>query len=205
MTRLIIVRHGNTFGPGEVPRRVGGKTDIPLVESGIAQASALGTYFRSEGISPDIVYTSDLQRTKQTAEYILEQLQIDIPVKALSMFNEVNYGPDEDKVEEEVIARLGKEALQKWDEDATVPEGWEFNPEKAINDWKVFGKNISEKFSEQTVMVVTSNGIARFAPYLTGNYDQFKSEFNIKLKTGSFGILEYINGSWYAEVWGLRP
>ena len=205
MTRLIIVRHGNTFGPGEVPRRVGGKTDLPLVESGIAQAVALGKHFQKEGISPDIVYTSDLQRTKQTAEYILKELKIDTPVKALAMFNEVDYGPDENKVEEEVIARLGKEALQKWDEDAVVPEGWAFNPEQAVADWSTFGKNISEKFPEKTVMVVTSNGIARFAPFLTGNYDQFKSNFNIKLKTGSYGVLEYINGSWCAEIWGLRP
>ncbi len=205
MTRLIIVRHGNTFGPGETPRRVGGRTDIPLVESGIAQAITLGQHFKGEGIFPDIIYTSELQRTRQTAEYILKEFKKNMEINVLPMFNEVDYGPDENKVEADVIARLGSEALQKWDQDAIVPEGWAFNPDRAIESWRDFGDRVAQDFCGQTVMVVTSNGIARFAPYLTGDYEQFKSEFNIKLKTGSYGTLVCEKSVWRAENWGMRP
>ncbi|HAO37083.1 MAG TPA: histidine phosphatase family protein, partial [Hyphomonas sp.] len=38
MARLIIVRHGNTFDKGDTVTRVGGRTDLPLSASGLAQA-----------------------------------------------------------------------------------------------------------------------------------------------------------------------
>ena len=40
MSRVYIVRHGNTFDRGDVILRVGGRTDIPLSTSGIDQAKA---------------------------------------------------------------------------------------------------------------------------------------------------------------------
>ncbi len=39
---LYIVRHGNTFEPDEPPRRIGRRTDLPLVESGRAKEDKLG-------------------------------------------------------------------------------------------------------------------------------------------------------------------
>ena len=32
-TRIIIARHGNTFTKEQTPTRVGGRTDLPLVET----------------------------------------------------------------------------------------------------------------------------------------------------------------------------
>jgi len=46
MTRqLFIVRHGNTFDPGDTVTRVGARTDLPLSSSGRAQADALARHF----------------------------------------------------------------------------------------------------------------------------------------------------------------
>ena len=42
VTRLIVVRHGNTFNSGDVILRVGSATDIPLTETGMKQAYAAG-------------------------------------------------------------------------------------------------------------------------------------------------------------------
>ena len=63
MRRFFIVRHGNTFGPGEVLRRVGARTDIPLVPSGEEQAQALGAWFAEQGIC--LLYTSPSPRDRQ--------------------------------------------------------------------------------------------------------------------------------------------
>ena len=49
---------------------------------------------------------------------------------------------------------------------------------------------ILQNYQNKTVMIVTSNGIARFAPYLTGDYAAFKEQYNIKLKTGAYGVFE---------------
>ncbi len=44
MTKLIIIRHGNTFNPDQTPLRVGAGTDIPLVTSGREQAKNIGLW-----------------------------------------------------------------------------------------------------------------------------------------------------------------
>jgi broad specificity phosphatase PhoE len=48
MTRIVIVRHGNTFEAGETPRRIGARTDLPLTADGQAQADALGRWFAAQ-------------------------------------------------------------------------------------------------------------------------------------------------------------
>jgi len=69
---LFIVRHGNTFLPGQKITRVGANTDVSLVESGILQAHDLGLYFRNENIFFDRVYCSSLVRTFKSAEIIID-------------------------------------------------------------------------------------------------------------------------------------
>ncbi len=201
MTTLIIARHGNTFGPNDTPTRVGGRTDIPLVDSGIQQAKAMGAYFKANHICPDVVYSAELKRTQETAQYALPNM----PIRALSAFNEIDYGPDENKTESEVIARIGKAAIEAWNTSTIVPPGWQVNPEAIIQSWLDFGTHIQEKHSGQTVFLVTSNGIARFAPYLTGNFEQFCKQHTIKLKTGALCILHYHNNAWQVDTWNMRP
>ena len=201
MTELIIARHGNTFGPGDTPTRVGAHTDIPLVQSGIEQATLIGEYFQKNNIKPDIIYSSELKRTKQTAKHALK----DIPITPLSCFNEIDYGPDENKTEPEVIARIGEAAIDAWNQHAIVPPGWQVNPDAIIQNWLDFGTMIQEKHKNQTIFVVTSNGIARFAPYLTGNFENFCKHHAIKLKTGALSSFSYVNSAWHVNYWNLKP
>ena len=59
MTRLVIVRHGNTFEAGEPPRRIGARTDLPLTATGVAQAEALARHFAANGVSFDRVFCGE--------------------------------------------------------------------------------------------------------------------------------------------------
>ncbi len=201
MTELIIARHGNTFGPGDTPTRVGARTDIPLVQSGIEQATLISQYFQENHIKPDVIYSSELKRAKQTAEHAVKNK----PIMPLACFNEIDYGPDENKTEDEVIARVGEAAIENWNKHAIVPPGWQVDPQAIIQDWMNFGAMIQEKHKNQTVFVVTSNGIARFAPYLTGDFDGFCEQYNIKLKTGALSSFQYSNDNWKVKYWNLRP
>ncbi len=205
MTRLLIIRHGNTFGPNETPTRVGGRTDLALVESGIAQARVLGRHFKDKEYYPDVVFTSELKRTQQTARYILDELSLDLELQKLEMLNEIDYGPDENKPEKDVIERISQKAIDLWDQSGIVPTGWEFDPDKAIQDWKELSSKILKECKDQTIMIVTSNGIARFAPYITGHYDAFKNAHNIKLKTGAYGLFHHDHNQWNVVEWGVRP
>jgi len=68
MTTLIIARHGNTFGPADTVTYVGAGTDLPLVDSGKAQAQKLGLYLKSNRFIPDVVYASALKRAQKKSQ-----------------------------------------------------------------------------------------------------------------------------------------
>jgi len=204
MTTLIITRHGNTFEKDETPRRVGANTDLPLVESGRAQARAIGHWLKANGHYPEAVYCSQLLRTKETADIALKEAGYKEPVFPLAIFNEIDYGPDENKPEDAVITRIGADALKDWDDKALVPPGWNFDPQKCMDDWKNFARHIVDD-EQSCVMVVTSNGIARFAPYITGDFDGFSAKYPLKISTGAVCVLEFENGQWNIKGWNIRP
>lgn len=205
MTKLIIVRHGNTFNPNQTPLRVGARTDIPLVESGKQQAQKIGQWLKKNHFIPNKIYTSELQRTFQTAELIVNELNTETPIIKDQKFNEIDYGPDEGKPEAEVVSRIGEAAIKMWDENAILPNGWQVDRKTIIQNWLVFGKLIEENDKKQITLVVTSNGIARFAPYLTGQFEEFRSQHSIKISTGALCILEKTNHHWQVERWNFRP
>jgi 2,3-bisphosphoglycerate-dependent phosphoglycerate mutase len=205
-TRLLIARHGNTFGPGETPRRVG-ITDLPLVESGVQQGSRLGTYLLQHQLIPDLVFTSELNRTIQTAEAAQKAMETNRPTASLSIFNEIDYGLDENQPDEKVIARLGKKAIADWDRDGIVPNGWRVNPTEMIENWQAFANKLVQYHANQTCLVITSNGVARFAPHLTGDFQAFSQQHEIKLSTGAFSQFEYdpTTHLWHCLYWNIKP
>ena len=86
---LYIARHGktvfNSLG------KVQGWCDSPLTEEGEAVARNLGKGLRHINFSA--VYTSDLNRTKQTAEILFEsQGQTDLPINQLEGLKEACFG-----------------------------------------------------------------------------------------------------------------
>ena len=62
------MRHGETDWNAE--RRLQGYTDIPLNARGLAQASQMAKALKKVHFQFDALYTSDLQRAKQTAQAI---------------------------------------------------------------------------------------------------------------------------------------
>ncbi len=204
MTKLLIARHGNTFDKGDVLLRVGKRTDLPLSISGKEQASNLGKFFANEGVAIDEVFSSNLQRTKDTAKIALENMDsADISIMPMDIFDEIDYGPDEGKPEDEVVSRIGKDAILQWDERAVAPDGWIIDVDKIKSNWKEFADSLKD--SDETILVVTSNGIARFVPYILDNPSEFISSNNIKLSTGAVSCLLYKNGKWEVEYWNKKP
>ena len=204
-TRLIIARHGNTFGPGDTPTRVGRRTDLPLVASGEAQARRIGDYLRRHETVPDGVFAGPLKRSYDTARLAVEALGRDLAITSDERFSEIDYGPDENQPESAVMARIGEQALRDWDEHATVPPGWRVDPPSIIRDWLAFGETCRRSFFNRAVLVVTSNGIARFAPHLTGDFEGFKARHSIKIATGALCFMRLQDRRWSIEHWNFRP
>lgn len=204
-TRIIIARHGNTFTKDQTPLRVGARTDLPLVET--ERGASIGKYLKMRGLIPAVVFAAPLKRTTETARLAIAALDKDIPLKSDARFTEIDYGPDEAKTEDDVIARIGQEAMDKWNAEAIVPEGWNVSVDSIVQAWKDFAAEIERDYKDKTVMLVSSNGIIRFAPHLTGDFKKFTEEYNIKVGTGGVCILEKEDGDkhWTVVDWGIKP
>lgn len=204
-TTLIIARHGNTFEAGETPRRVGLGTDLPLTEAGIDQARRMGAHLKANNLLPDAAFTSYLCRTQQTARMALAEAGCTLFIQPDALFNEIDYGPDENKTEDEVIARIGAQALKDWDEQGVMPNGWEPDPFTIIDGWLSFGGRMADQYPGCRILVVTSNGIARFAPYLTGAFEDFRRDHKLKIATGALATLEHDGSGWAVTGWNIKP
>ena len=204
-TRIIIARHGNNFTKEQTPLRVGARTDLPLVET--ERGTNIGKYLKMRTLIPAVVFAAPLKRTTETARLAIAALDKDIPLVADSRFTEIDYGPDEGKPETEVVARVGQEAMDAWEREAIVPAGWNVSVDAIIKAWKDFAAEVERDYKDKTVMVVSSNGIIRFAPHLKGDFKKFSEEFDIKVGTGGVCILEKEDGDayWTVKEWGIKP
>jgi 2,3-bisphosphoglycerate-dependent phosphoglycerate mutase len=205
-TVLLIARHGNTFDPGETVRRVGGRTDLPLSASGRLQAEKLGHYLYTHGLQPAGLYTSTLARTQHTAALAMQAAGWALDSQALALFDEVDYGVDENQPESAVLERLGAAALAAWEAEAIVPPGWCVDPAAIIKHWHNFAETLRMTQNGQTSLVVTSNGVARFAPHITGDWAGFCAQHQPKMATGALSILRHTPAAgWQIAAWNIRP
>jgi probable phosphoglycerate mutase len=203
--KLIIARHGNTFGPNEVPRRIGARTDLPLTESGHAQAQKLGAYMKAHGLIPDFVYTSYLKRTVQTAEGALREMGLRLIINKVAEFNEIDHGPDENKTDPQIVERIGVRAFTQWETENVMPREWTPQPDILRGLWFDFAKHCETSCDGKTVLVVTSNGIARFAPLLASNATDVVTHKNRKMATGALSVMEGDGGLWMISHWNIKP
>ena len=226
VTRLIVVRHGNTFNSGDVILRVGSATDIPLTEKGVQQGNAVGRDLAASGIKADTIFSAPLLRTRRSAAEIASHYG-NMPVQPMEFLTELDYGMDDGKPEDDIVLRLGivesngniapdtalsdlydagKAALKKWDSEAVLPRAWEHLAPRVAQlekDWAEFGAEVAAGKYGKTVIAVTSNGIARFSKVLLQGDEALGG--NLKLATGAYGIYVYENGAWYSEKWNIRP
>ncbi|MDP3457819.1 MAG: histidine phosphatase family protein [Hyphomonas sp.] len=200
MAQLFVVRHGNTFDTGDVVSRVGGRTDLPLSSSGRRQAEALAAHFAETRFAAALA--SPLERTRATARTILGA-RTDAPALLIRSFlREIDYGPDENQPEEAVITRLGEAALKAWDEDGTPPPGWVVDPAAIRAGWAALLQEIGGLAADANVLVVTSNGTARFLPDVVG---AAPDGLDRKLKTGAWGEIDVTPESAVINDWNRRP
>lgn len=223
MKTLIIARHGNTFRKGETPTRVGSHTDLPLVEE--ERGRGIGLYLKKQGLIPTRILAAPLQRTMGTAALAAEAMGSPCPVQPDARFIEVDYGPDENKSEEETkkrlgtaiaetrgiapgslspeqLEQLGAEAIDQWNAEAIVPPGWKVDVQQIRRNWEALASEVEEG---ETLLCVSSNGTIRFAPCITGDYEGFCATHDIKVPTGGVCIFTSDSGSgWICREWGTK-
>lgn len=191
---------------GEPPRRVGSRTDLPLTPKGQEQAAALGRHFKEKGVKPILILTGPLQRTMDTALILAETAHYLAPIQIDDRLKEIYYGPDENQLEATVENRIGKEALNLWEKEAVVPSGWNASSEVLLLQWETIGKEILEQYPGRDIILVTSNGIARFACALFGGLAALKKHGGLKLRTGAYGVITHTaEDQWQLDAWDQLP
>jgi ribonuclease HI len=105
MTRIILIRHGQTAW--NKVERIRGQVDIPLDETGLAQAEATARRVANQW-QPVAVYCSPLLRAVQTAQPIAQRLGL--LVEPVAGFNDLNFGQWQGLSPQEVEQRWPDEA-----------------------------------------------------------------------------------------------
>ncbi len=146
--KLYITRHGQT--EYNVNKLMVGRTDIPLNEKGIEQAQETRKLLKD--IKFDVIISSPLIRTKQTAEIL--------------NINDVPIIYDERLLERDCGELTGKKR-----EDVNIEAYWNYYDEtkyERVEDIKGYFKriygfldDIKEKYKDKTVLLVTHMGVTR--------------------------------------------
>ncbi len=105
---MLLVRHGHTAWSRS--GRYQGRSDLPLLPEGRAQASQLGQRLKGRGVSH--VFASPLLRAAQTAQIIAEVLGLGVPILDTRLA-EIAYGQWEGLTQAE-IRRRWPDQLRQW-------------------------------------------------------------------------------------------
>lgn len=106
VTRVLAIRHGET--DWNVATRIQGLTDIPLNERGRQQASRLAQALAGETLHA--IYTSDLQRARDTAAAVAQSCGA--PLREDTGLRERHFGDFEGATFEEIAQRWPEDALR---------------------------------------------------------------------------------------------
>jgi broad specificity phosphatase PhoE len=121
-TTTLLLRHGQT--PLSAERRFAGRGDIPLTDLGLEQAGAAARRLAQRG-GIDLVLSSPLQRTRQTAQAVVDAAGV--PLAVDDDLAETDFGSWEGMSFGEVMAAWPDE-MAAWltDADAAPPGGESF-------------------------------------------------------------------------------
>lgn len=155
MSRLLLVRHGNTKLNSH--ERFWGKTDVELGADGIKQAERLRD--RLASLKIDAIYASNLSRARVTAEIIAARHKTNIVTCA--ELSEINFGYIEGLTFEEISQRYPDLAklLTDWSISPEFPGGESF---KEFNERvKRFIPRLEKHKPEETILIVAHAGTLR--------------------------------------------
>lgn len=205
--KLILARHGNTFGPEDKVTWVGSANDLPLVTEGLAQAERFGDALKAEG-KIAAIYHAPLLRTKKFAEIIAEKLNADTPLISDERLTELDYGQWSGKSDAEIEELFGKECLSGWIDKSAWPEncGWAGSPDDIETQVRSFVDEIHSKYpADSTVVAVSSNGRLRyFLKLVDSEFEKRVAEKAFKVATGRKCVLEFTRDKAAVTAWNEK-
>jgi probable phosphoglycerate mutase len=188
VTFISLVRHGQT--DWNLAKRIQGSSDIPLNDTGRAQAEATGRALA--GGRFDAIYASPLSRALDTARIIAGHVGLGEPA-TLAAVAERQYGEAEGLTGEQILAR--------WPDGAPVPgrESREQVVERALPALRELG----EQHPGENVIVVSHGGvISSLVRHVTDHALPGPGEL---IPNGSVHRFRYLDGELTLDRFNLGP
>ncbi|MDI4570616.1 histidine phosphatase family protein [Bacillus altitudinis] len=177
MTAICLVRHGET--DWNAAKRIQGRTDIPLNDTGKWQAEQTGLYLKDA--QWDVVISSPLSRAKETAHLILQHVHA--PLVIMDDFIERDYGDAEG---------MSFEERQKLFPNKQYPN---MEPLSALQDRMLEGiEKVRATYPDQRVLIV-AHGAAIHA-LLTSLADEHMGIKDTRLENACLNYVEWTDGEW---------
>ena len=203
--RVVLVRHGNTFSPGEQAVWVGARTDLALVEKGRQQAEEVGNALCRAGMTVSRIFAGPLRRTAETAAIIARIAGI-APEAVVTdrRLVELDYGDWEGLTSDRIRELYGNSDLDGWEQRNAWPFGarWPATKSEVVARLLAFFGELPPPTHANAVnVVVSSNGIFRLLAEALG----FSSGAG-KMATGNISlIMRAADGTWHVERWNAAP
>jgi probable phosphoglycerate mutase len=203
--KLILARHGNTFGPGDRVVWIGVREDLPLVESGRTQAEHLLTALLGAQIVPACVWHGTLRRAADYGAILAAGLGV--VAVGDPRLDEIDYGAWRGLSNEEIEARFGGHELSAWQERSVWPASAGFQPPEAIvrNDVRSFVADLLAKEDEVALAVSSSGRLRYFLELVPGELGRRLHDQSFRVRTGSVGALVYESDRWRVAYWNVEP
>lgn len=190
MTRIILVRHGETTW--NVEGRYQGQEDTPLSERGLQQGQLLAVGLRN--IPIDVCISSPLQRSFQTCQFCAELHKL--PVMADDRLLEINHGSWEGVLAKDIAAQYPQEFAQWHSQPHLVqmPDGGE-SLEDVRRRARAAFDDYAATYPDKTVLVAAHDAVnkAIICDLLGLGMEHF---WQIKQDNTCINVLEYTDGVW---------
>jgi len=183
--KLILVRHGET--DSNVQEVVQGQLPVPLNSKGLEQARKVGLRLKAEKI--DVIYSSDLERAKQTTAEIARFHKI--PLIYSVLLRERKFGKLEGMPSSEYKKLRDSSGLQR--HLYRPPRGESYSDiDKRV---KRFLSMIRKKHENQNVLIVSHGGVIRiFVALLTKR--PLEKIFDLEMhRNTAVSVIELTRGS----------
>lgn len=195
MTRLILIRHGETLWNTE--RRMQGQLDSPLTARGLWQAQQLGV--RMRGMPFDALYSSDLPRAALTAGQIAGATGR--PIITDPRLRERHFGVFEGLTQQEMQQREPQAYVRFMSRDPqyAVPGGE--SPATFFARCRAALEDLARRHADQTIVVVT-HGLVLDSAYRAATGLALDAQRPVPLVNASLNWFECDATGWRAGRWG---
>lgn len=200
--KLYIVRHGET--EWNVIKRFQGQLNTPLTEKGIKKLKETGK--KLENVTFEEIYTSELERTVNSAEIILNENRgyknKKLKLKKLAELNEVYFGVWQGLKYEEVFLKYPEEAnnyfynVKNYKAENVKAE----NLKDALERFLRGINKILDSHKSGNILVVTHGTVFEMFINYVGNSSIFDIDERTLMGNGDYKIFSYEDGKFQEET-----